>query len=696
MGVAVVAAMLGACAGQPPEPRAEAGPSAPTAQIDPAAARFLANRRLDDLALSPDGTQLAAIESRGAEDRIVVVELADPALAPRPLVRERRAERDLAASRSIRTLAWVGDSFLVYAIESALRSEEDGFARPRGRTQRPMFQQRPGVGTRARKTRLYATDLEGRSRYLARRWPDADVSQFQHQIIGSLPDDPIHVLLNYQGRAIRVDVRNGGRLTIEPAARAEVASWAADHAGAIRAGQSGRGWDRHHRFFARRSPSDPWITVSDYDPYTEPGMWFAGFGPDPSRIYVFSDQASDRTTLHEYDLATRRPGPPITADAPKESDVTGVLLAQADDRLLALVACSDRCGLSFLDPALGRSWDRLAADFPDRNISILSRSHDDAHWIVEISSDVAAPEIHRFEPATGAHTKLFDAWPELAGHALAPMQTVRYRTRDGVEIEAYWTRPIGVEGPGPVIVMPHDGPDDRDDWGFDPIVQYLAARGFSVLQPNYRGSSGYGRAFWLRGHGEWGGAVVDDVIDGAAALVASGVADPDRIGLFGRGFGGYLALQALVEAPASFAAGASFGAITDLEILMSDDERFVGRAAVDEKVVRSAADEHGDRLATDSPAQRAGEIRAPILLAHGAQDPSHHEKHADAMASALERAGKPFESIRYPGATQGFLDDRDRIAFYSRLGDFFERHLIGRTVAQGDRTAPATERQAEP
>ena len=281
---------------------------------------------------------------------------------------------------------------------------------------------------------------------------------------------------------------------------------------------------------------------------------------------------------------------------------------------------------------------------------------------------------------SGQVTKLFDAHPGFSGRELAPMETVRFKSRDGLVVEGYLTRAVGLEGAGPIIVMPHDGPEERDIWGFDPIVQYFAARGFGVFQPNYRGSKGYGRLFEQSGHGEWGEAVLFDVIDGARALVKAGIADPKRLGIFGRGFGGYLALQALVVEPELFAAGASFGAVTDLARMLADDRRFIGQSAIDELIVIPRPG--GEAALPDfSPANRVSRIRVPVLIGHGSENPRFPEKHADVMVAALRRAGKPVESLRYEGDTQVFLDDRHRIDFYLRLGDFFERALSKRETA---------------
>ncbi|MBY0399093.1 prolyl oligopeptidase family serine peptidase, partial [Myxococcota bacterium] len=190
-------------------------------------------------------------------------------------------------------------------------------------------------------------------------------------------------------------------------------------------------------------------------------------------------------------------------------------------------------------------------------------------------------------------------------------------------------------------------------------------------------------------------AVLDDVIDSVRALVKSGIADPGRVGIYGSGFGGYLALEALVKEPELFAAGASFGAVTGLRGQRRYDRRFSGRAAINEKVLLPRPGASGREKAA-SPVQGVARIRAPILIAHGSQNPDYHEMQASSMESARSRADKDFESIRYEGATQEFLDDRDRIEFHRRLVAFFGRHLTGRPAGARDPEHPDTERQAGP
>jgi len=642
---------------------------------DPLAEAFLANATYLHPALSPDGSRLAAIRSRGGVDEVVVIELDEDGAGPAVVLTERRKQRGFAASRGITDLGWAGDETLGFVIETALRDSEDGVPERRARREDSSGRRQRGIGLRARKTRLHATNLEGRSRYLGQRWQDAPASQYQHEVIDWLPDDPHHLLLSYEGKALRVDVRNGARMTLVREL-AEASSWWSDHRGVVRAGTSTRGWDRGLALHGRVSERDPWRALIDYDPYRDRGFWFAGFHPDPTRLYVFSDLASDHAGLYEFDLARGALAERVrtTAKPAPGSSATAILQSGLDDRLLAIERCASRCSMAFVDEAFAERWATIEAKFPERGLAFEGRSRSEERWLARVESDVAAPELWLVELASARVQKIADLHPALADRPLAPMQSVRFQARDGLPLEGYLSRPLGAEGPGPAIVLLHDGPDERAWWGFDPVVQYLVARGFTVVQPNYRGSIGYGRLFEQQAYGRWGTAVVRDVVDAAGALVAAGFAQRGRIGVYGTGLGGYLALQALVEAPEAFAAGASFGAVTDLPRMLSDNRGFIGREASDAVVYLGGRPDDG-WLARVSPVDNAGRIRAPVLLGHGSEDPTFPEKHADAMADALRDAGKRFDSFRYEGATDRFLDDRHRIDFHSRLAAFFERHL---------------------
>jgi len=204
-------------------------------------------------------------------------------------------------------------------------------------------------------------------------------------------------------------------------------------------------------------------------------------------------------------------------------------------------------------------------------------------------------------------------------------------------------------------------------------VQFLASRGFAVFQPNFRGSAGYGRRYTRLGYKQWGLAMQDDVTDAARWLVDRGTADPDRIGIYGASYGGYAALMALVRAPELFAAGASLAGVTDLITLLDDDEWY----GLNDWNTPMVGGRFSDRaqLRETSPAQNAERIRAPVLIAHGTEDPVVHVKHAELMADALRDRNKEVEEYLYEGEVHGFHDERNRIDFHDKLADFFTRHL---------------------
>jgi dipeptidyl aminopeptidase/acylaminoacyl peptidase len=254
------------------------------------------------------------------------------------------------------------------------------------------------------------------------------------------------------------------------------------------------------------------------------------------------------------------------------------------------------------------------------------------------------------------------------------MQPVAFQARDGLEIPGYLTRPTGAApAPLPTILYLHGGPSTRDVWGWDPTVQFLASRGFAVFQPNFRGSTGYGRRHAELGHEQWGLAMQDDIEDAAHWLIARGITDPRRIGIYGADYGGYAALMALVKTPELFAAGASLAGVTDL-IAMLNDEAWCRSGPRSEQTVGSWWSDR-TRLRETSPAQRADRILAPVLIAHGTADDAVHVRHAERMAEALEAGGGQVETLLYPGEVQGFVDEGKRIDFYERLAEFFARHL---------------------
>jgi dipeptidyl aminopeptidase/acylaminoacyl peptidase len=267
------------------------------------------------------------------------------------------------------------------------------------------------------------------------------------------------------------------------------------------------------------------------------------------------------------------------------------------------------------------------------------------------------------------------------------MTPVRYFARDGLEIPAYLTRPPGNPASAPAIVLVHDGPSERAQRRFDPLVQWLARSGFAVFEPNFRGSSGYGLALRSAGIGEWGGTMQNDLEDAAAWLVSEGIADANRIGIYGRGYGGYAALLSVLRASTPFRAAASHGGPTDLALLLEDDER--GRVEPDWSFsVMGARKLKKKRLAELSPISHVASLDEPVLLLHSQYDERVRLEHSERFAKLAQKTGKPVELVIFEGELHQLARESNRVLWFEKLTAFFEQSLAASEAAPAPGAAP--------
>lgn len=644
-------------------------------QADPAAALLLANPTYWGARLSPDGSKIAAIRSSGQEDAIVLFSGAD-FREVRVLETLARGGRGAQVSRRIRMLGWPGDDGVLYSIETALRSPEDGIEVQDGRTRSSQQGLQRGIGRTSRKSRIYRVELDGESRYLARRWDDGPESQFQDRVFDWLLNDPDHFLIEFEGKAVSVHARTGARRTLRKG-RTFDSSWLTDHTGTLRAVLEFEDASRNTTWRYRHPVTERWVVATRYDRYTESGFDLAGFVPGSNFAYAFSTLSSERAALQMYDLERGELGKVIAVHPQFDLDSRGLWLANRDGRLLAIEYMGKGLERVWADRDFERSFRPVMERFPDDNVWVVNSSADDTRLLLRVESPTRAPEVYVYDRRRQELIPVFEEYPKLEGLRLQPMEPFVYRARDGLPIPGYVTRPADTSAVRPAIVIAHDGPEGRVDWGFDPVVQFLAARGFTVLQPNFRGSAGFGKGHLQLGDGELGRGIQNDLVDGANAIVAEGLADPERIGIYGVGYGGFSALNGVIETPERFAAAASYGALTDLETYEKRRRSLYGAGEVDEVILGDGA-EYRSRREALSPALNAERVRRPLLMAHGSQDPFVNPVHLDLMAKALDREGREFEALLYEGQIRHFIDDRARIDFYSRMADFFERTLTPR------------------
>jgi dipeptidyl aminopeptidase/acylaminoacyl peptidase len=269
----------------------------------------------------------------------------------------------------------------------------------------------------------------------------------------------------------------------------------------------------------------------------------------------------------------------------------------------------------------------------------------------------------------------------LAGVKLARRVAYSYAARDGVEIPAYLTRPLGVEGPAPLVLLPHGGPAARDYGGYDWLAHGLASRGYVVLQPNFRGSGGYGQVWEEAGHGEWGtGVMQHDLTDGVAALISAGIADPQRVCIVGASYGGYAALAGAAFTPELYRCAAAIAGVADLRDMLAFERERAGDRSATVSYWRQAMGVDDDEsspqdLDAASPAQHADRVRAPVLLIHGRDDTVVPIVQSRKMERALQGAGKPVQFVELEGEDHWLSGAPTRLGTLQALDAFLAEHL---------------------
>jgi dipeptidyl aminopeptidase/acylaminoacyl peptidase len=251
------------------------------------------------------------------------------------------------------------------------------------------------------------------------------------------------------------------------------------------------------------------------------------------------------------------------------------------------------------------------------------------------------------------------------------MHPVAYPARDGTMIPGYLTKPPDApEGQLPLIVMPHGGPIARDRWQYFFLQQFLASRGYAVLQMNFRGSGGFGNDWYAAAHQDWGGLTYDDIVDGARWAIQSGIADPHRVAIVGWSFGGYAALLGAVRDSDLFRCAVSIAGISDLGLLL-----YPGGGIVTGEILREQIGTHSAKLKADSPRRHADAVRIPILMFHGDADPQVDIEQSRAMAASLKAAGKPYQFIEFKGATHQIASSADRATMMHTIEDFLTANM---------------------
>ena len=558
-----------------------------------------------------------------------------------------------------------------------------------------------GVGMRSRVTRMFGVDADGENfGWLGKRWPylgQLKVQAFyQDDIVHWTPNDPDYLLIQvaspYQGewpRVMKMNV-NTGHLRPKSSPMVGVREWFADKDGYVRAGIAFRE-DKYIELWTRIDPDGEFELAIRHGAFAHDEDFLGFHADDASKIYVQRD-ADGRSAVYEFDLREKKLGKLVFAHP--AVDIDGLLRSPAGDwRVIGVRYTTDSPQIHFLDAVAEReqaSLQRALAGEFGQSVQIYpqSRSKDGARQILHVSSDTQPPTYFVFDRSTKNLFPLIDSRPDIKPDQLSATKRVTYQARDGLSIPAYLTLPRGRDAKNlPLITLVHGGPWSRDSIQWDPEVQLFASHGFAVLQINFRGSSGLGTKHLEAGYREWGQKIQDDITDGVKWMISQGIADADRVGIYGGSFGGYATLAGLTKTPELYRAGAAYASVTDIEALLDDDQWYEWGYDWHETMVGG---ERGDkeRLRASSPLRNVAAIQAPVLLGHGVDDQRVHVRQSQRMASALKKAGKEHEYLEFPDEIHGFVLESNRIRWYEALIAFFEKNLAPREKA-AEVAAPA-------
>jgi dienelactone hydrolase len=635
-----------------------------SAQDSDAAARFGARPGVEDISLSPDGKSIAFIVPQAGQGN---------ALYTMPLAGET-PKRILVASgdpEQLRGCGWVSNDRLLCTV----------------------FTLRKDLNLPVTFSRLVAVDAAGGNVKLVSLREGVDAlgqAVSGGTVVDWLPGEDGLVLIgrtyvpeerigtNVSSRLTgfgvdRVNTRSLDFKRVE-APRRDAVEYISDGAGHVRimgtqtVTDAGYARDSINYLF-RRAGSGDWEALGRYDLLT--GEGFNPFAVDAARNVAYGfRKAGGLYGLYELSLDGNRAERKLLANP--EVDVDGLIRIGRSRRVVGATFVTEKRQAVYFDEEMKRLAASLGKALPQApQINFVGASLDESSLLLWAGSDVDPGRYFLFDKATKQLRQLMLERPELDGVVLAPVKPVRYRAADGTMVPAYLTLPPGAAGKDlPAIVLPHGGPASRDEWGFDWLAQYFANRGYAVLQPNFRGSAGYGDAWFEKnGFQSWRTAV-GDVVDAGKWLVSEGIAAPSKLAILGWSYGGYAALQSAVLSPDTFKAVIAIAPVTDLAQLRTDSLNYAsGRIAAD--YIGS-----GPHLREGSPAQQAAAIRAPVLLFHGTMDSNVLVGQSRLMDDRLKDAGKRHELVIYPGLDHQ-LDDSAARADLLRRSDAFLRAAMG-------------------
>jgi len=497
------------------------------------------------------------------------------------------------------------------------------------------------------------------------------------QLIDELPEQSDFVIVGLNKRnpeifdPYRLNIVTG-ELTMLAENPGNIQSWVTDHDGKLRVAVVTDGVNNSLMYRETEEQVFKTVLTTNFKSSVEPLF----FTFDNQNLYVISNLNRDKSAAVILDLKTGQEKEILFSHP--EVDIQSISYSRLNKKLISAIYVTEKTQRHYFDKDTEQRHNWIKTQLPNMEFSVVDITKNEDIAIIRTHTDKSLGSFYLYNSKTPSLEKITDVAPWIDENQMAEMKPISYQSRDGLTIHGYLTLPKGIDAKNlPVVINPHGGPWHRDQWGYNPEVQFLANRGYAVLQMNFRGSTGYGKAFWEASFKQWGQNMQNDITDGVKWLIEQGIADSTRIAIYGASYGGYATLSGVAFTPELYACAIDYVGVSNLFTFMETIPPY-WKPFLDmmhEMVGDPSIEKDSLMLRASSPVFHVDKIKAPLFIAQGANDPRVKKSESDQMVEALKKKGVEVQYLVKDNEGHGFRNEENKFEFYETMEKFLELHL---------------------